>query len=97
MGLPPMKHSDDPSRALGAALSLASNINSLGDGISARIGVATGRAFCGVIGSLQRREYTVGWAGAGAGLGPGAGGWGLGRGCVQVKRQDLPTSCGCAE
>eukprot|EP00045_Choanoeca_perplexa_P016908 m.235101 g.235101 ORF g.235101 m.235101 type:complete len:1667 (-) comp17397_c0_seq3:36-5036(-) len=59
MGLPPMKHSDDPSRALAAALSLASNISSLGDGISARIGVATGRAFCGVIGSPQRREYTM--------------------------------------
>eukprot|EP00730_Choanoeca_flexa_P001021 TRINITY_DN10444_c0_g1_i1.p1 TRINITY_DN10444_c0_g1~~TRINITY_DN10444_c0_g1_i1.p1 ORF type:complete len:1056 (+),score=243.50 TRINITY_DN10444_c0_g1_i1:148-3168(+) len=59
MGLPPMKHSDDPSRALAAALSLATNIASLGDGIEARIGVATGRAFCGVIGSKQRREYTM--------------------------------------
>ena len=60
MGLPPVSHSDDPARALSAALDILANVSRLGEGVCARVGVVTGRAFCGVIGTERRREYTVG-------------------------------------
>lgn len=63
MGLPPMPHFDDPIRAIAAALDLRDNIKLLSDKfgteVHATIGVSTGRAFCGVVGSNLRREYTV--------------------------------------
>lgn len=59
MGLPPMPHSDDPVRAVYAALDLVENLASLGEQVSTSVGVSTGRAFCGVVGSKLRREYTV--------------------------------------
>ena len=31
----------------------------LGSGTHASIGVSTGRAFCGLVGSTERREYTL--------------------------------------
>ncbi len=43
-------------------LSVISHTQRLGDGVHGRVGVATGRAFCGVVGSHARREYTVGVA-----------------------------------
>ncbi len=56
-GLPPMAHSDDPKRAVGAAQML---IEVLGrEDFKCSIGVTSGKAFCGVIGSPDRREYTV--------------------------------------
>eukprot|EP00051_Salpingoeca_urceolata_P017513 m.239250 g.239250 ORF g.239250 m.239250 type:complete len:1130 (+) comp18976_c1_seq7:2013-5402(+) len=58
-GLPPFPHADDPRRAVGAAQMLIENLRKLGDGIHSRIGVTTGTAFAGVIGSTDRREYTV--------------------------------------
>lgn len=59
-GLPPFSHHDDPSRATNAALDLVRAIESVGTGLSARIGVSTGRTFCGIVGSCkQRREYTI--------------------------------------
>ena len=54
-----MHHTDDSVRAVVAALNLVDNLKGLGDGVHCRVGVATGRAFCGVVGSTSRREYTV--------------------------------------
>lgn len=54
-GLPPASHPDDPARALQALLALRDE-HDLGD---LRVGVTTGRVFCGVIGSAIRREYTL--------------------------------------
>eukprot|EP00055_Hartaetosiga_balthica_P015029 m.86392 g.86392 ORF g.86392 m.86392 type:complete len:1302 (-) comp8758_c0_seq1:118-4023(-) len=62
-GLPPVPHFDDPYRAVSAALDLVKNLELLGDQLGQRvyptIGVTTGRVFCGVVGSLVRREYTL--------------------------------------
>ncbi|HWF34947.1 MAG TPA: AAA family ATPase [Solirubrobacteraceae bacterium] len=56
-GLPPLSHDDDPVRAVRAAMSVA---RSLGEGRwVGGVGVATGRAFCGAVGNLRRREYAM--------------------------------------
>lgn len=59
LGLPPMYHGDDPVRAVRCAGNLLKNFESLAEKPKAKIGVTTGRAFCGVVGSSMRREYTV--------------------------------------
>jgi class 3 adenylate cyclase len=56
-GLPGKAHQDDPRRASLAGLELHTAINPLGLRLS--IGVATGDAFCGAIGTERRAEYTV--------------------------------------
>jgi class 3 adenylate cyclase/tetratricopeptide (TPR) repeat protein len=56
-GLPPRAHQDDPLRALQAAEALRRELHRLG--LRCTLGVATGRAFCGVYGSDLRREYTL--------------------------------------
>jgi class 3 adenylate cyclase/tetratricopeptide (TPR) repeat protein len=56
-GLPPRAHGDDAERALRASEEILETYRA--DGVAANIGVATGRAFCGVFGSSLRREYTV--------------------------------------
>jgi class 3 adenylate cyclase/tetratricopeptide (TPR) repeat protein len=56
-GLPPLAHEDDPARAVLAALSMHTELNARG--VRHAIGLATGRVFCGVVGSPARCEYTV--------------------------------------
>ncbi len=57
MGLPPLAHEDDPQRGLLAALELHATLKQLG--LKTAIGVTTGRAYCGVVGSSRRCEYTI--------------------------------------
>jgi class 3 adenylate cyclase len=56
-GLPPVAHEDDPVRAVQAALGIQAKLRRLG--VRYAIGIATGRAFCGSVGSDLRREYTM--------------------------------------
>ncbi|MFQ5615277.1 MAG: AAA family ATPase, partial [Anaerolineales bacterium] len=57
MGLPPLSHEDDPARAVRAVLAIRAALENLG--LRSAIGVTTGRAFCGSVGSDTRREYTM--------------------------------------
>jgi hypothetical protein len=54
-GLPPLAHGNDARRGCFAALLVARSLRKLG--LRPRIGVATGTAFCGVVGGRGRREY----------------------------------------
>jgi class 3 adenylate cyclase/tetratricopeptide (TPR) repeat protein len=56
-GLPGYAHHDDPRRASLAALELQPDVSRLGLHLS--VGIATGDAFCGAIGTARRAEYTV--------------------------------------
>jgi class 3 adenylate cyclase/tetratricopeptide (TPR) repeat protein len=56
-GVPPESHEDDPARATEAALALVAGLDALG--VEATCGVTTGEAFCGDVGSTERREYAV--------------------------------------
>lgn len=56
-GVPPFSHEDDPTRAVQAALMLRSAIRELG--LSAGVGIATGVALCGPVGSDRRRDFAV--------------------------------------
>ena len=56
-GLPPFAHEDDAARGVLTAQSLVDTLEA--EGVQVRAGVATGRAFCGVLGNDLRREYTV--------------------------------------
>jgi class 3 adenylate cyclase/tetratricopeptide (TPR) repeat protein len=57
LGLPPLAHEDDPARGVQAALAMREALAGLGRRVA--IGVTTGRAFCGTVGSRWRREYTM--------------------------------------
>ena len=57
LGDPGNAHADDLERALSAAGELERRAQRLGVGIS--MGLATGRAFCGVIGNQVRRQYVI--------------------------------------
>jgi class 3 adenylate cyclase len=57
LGLPPLAHEDDPARGVRAALAMRAAADGLGE--RSAVGVATGRAFCGVVGNRWRREYTM--------------------------------------
>ncbi len=56
-GLPPLTHEDDPTRGIQAALAIQERLHDMR--MWSAIGVTTGRAFCGEIGNVQRREYTI--------------------------------------
>lgn len=56
-GLPGHAREDDCSRAVRAGLALLARLRELG--LSAAVGIATGRAFCGHRGSERRREFAV--------------------------------------
>ncbi|KAH8063585.1 adenylate cyclase [Aureococcus anophagefferens] len=55
-GLPPTTHVDDPVRAVLAALRLCELLADLK--LVASVGITVGDVFCGVTGSVKRREYT---------------------------------------
>jgi class 3 adenylate cyclase/tetratricopeptide (TPR) repeat protein len=56
-GMPPLAHTDDPIRGIGAALKIQQLLSRMGWRHS--IGVTTGETFCGSIGNEERCEYTV--------------------------------------
>jgi class 3 adenylate cyclase len=56
-GLPPSARENNAVRALESATRIRGVLGQLG--LACSIGVATGRAFCGDVGSAQRREYLV--------------------------------------
>lgn len=56
-GLPPLSHEDDAVRGVQSALVIHQNIAAMG--VDYAIGITTGKAFCGIIGNQQRREYTI--------------------------------------
>jgi class 3 adenylate cyclase/tetratricopeptide (TPR) repeat protein len=57
LGLPPLAHEDDATRATLAALEMQTRLRALG--LRSAIGIATGPVVCGVIGNAVRREYTM--------------------------------------
>jgi adenylate cyclase 10 len=57
LGLPPLAHEDDPERAVLMALALADELHK--QHMNCYIGVTSGIAFCGPVGSGSRREYSV--------------------------------------
>src|SRR5262249_47385477 len=57
LGLPPLSHEDDAARGVQAALAMQAALRQLD--MPNAIGVTTGLAFCGAIGSERRREYTM--------------------------------------
>ena len=56
-GLPPVVHSDDPKRAIASAFLMRHHLHDLG--LQCKIGIASGRVFCGIVGAESRKEYTV--------------------------------------
>jgi class 3 adenylate cyclase/tetratricopeptide (TPR) repeat protein len=56
-GLPPLAHEDDATRAARTALKAQTALRDLG--MRCAVGIATGRAFCGAVGSDVHREYDV--------------------------------------
>jgi len=56
-GVAARTHEDDPARAVGAALEIHQCLAATA--VQGRLGVATGRAYCGALGNPDAREYTV--------------------------------------
>jgi class 3 adenylate cyclase/tetratricopeptide (TPR) repeat protein len=57
LGLPPLAHEDDGARGVQAALDMQTKLRQMN--LRTAIGITTGRAFCGSVGSEKRREYTM--------------------------------------
>ncbi len=56
-GLPPFGADDDAAKGLKAAKLLIAELQKIG--YSCKIGISTGRAFCGTVGNETRAEYTM--------------------------------------
>jgi class 3 adenylate cyclase/tetratricopeptide (TPR) repeat protein len=56
-GLPPHVHENDAARALHAARRIRDRLRA--EGVGHGVGIATGRAFCGIYGCAERREYSI--------------------------------------
>lgn len=56
-GLPPMSHEDDPHRGVVAAAEIMRELPA--PMVPLRLAVATGRAFCGMLGTPSRHEFTA--------------------------------------
>ncbi len=57
LGLPPLSHEDDAERAVRAALAIRERLAPMQ--VRHSTGIATGLAFCGIVGNTTRREYTM--------------------------------------
>ena len=57
LGLPPLSHRDDAARAVHAGLEMQAALQDLGR--ESAIGITTGWVFCGPVGNMIRREYTM--------------------------------------
>ncbi len=57
LGLPPLSHEDDPIRAVQVAIQIQQTLTHMQ--MDCAIGIASGKAFCGAVGSGSRREYTM--------------------------------------
>jgi len=57
LGTPMHVHEDDPDRGLNLAMELQANLAEVN--VLTRIGVTTGKAFCGLVGSATRQEYMM--------------------------------------
>lgn len=58
-GLKPFIHDDDPLRAVRAAKAVVDGLTKTIPDCRVTVGVTTGDTYCGLVGSKQRREYTV--------------------------------------
>eukprot|EP00468_Gymnochlora_sp_CCMP2014_P001612 CAMPEP_0167741370 /NCGR_PEP_ID=MMETSP0110_2-20121227/821_1 /TAXON_ID=629695 /ORGANISM="Gymnochlora sp., Strain CCMP2014" /LENGTH=603 /DNA_ID=CAMNT_0007625419 /DNA_START=120 /DNA_END=1927 /DNA_ORIENTATION=+ len=56
-GLPPLAHENDPERGLLSSIQICTQLHQRN--LVPSIGVTTGTAFCGVIGTRNRREYSI--------------------------------------
>merc|ERR1719379_2349093 len=56
-GLPPLVHTDDPTRAVLTCFDMVKIFKRLN--LVGKFGITTGRNFCGICGSAKRMEYTV--------------------------------------
>lgn len=56
-GFPPLAHEDDAARGMRAALAIQADLAA--DDLPTSIGIATGRAFCGIYGAKFRRQYSA--------------------------------------
>jgi len=57
-GVPPFSHEDDAVRGVRTALDIHSNLKDVMH-LKNAIGITTGRAFCGSVGSNKRQEYAM--------------------------------------
>ena len=57
LGLPPWTHDKDAAHGLNAAVALLEALRD--EGLQGSIGLASGRVFCGTVGTETRREFTI--------------------------------------